>query len=124
MLQRYVLTCGQSVTAFLALPQSRRPGQGPRSPYPKASPGCDPLLIDEQNGVSNGRVHVTLSIKISLCSSAIADNRSARFDPSIYKGKQGVNSSVWYWNKKCSARLTQLRQATSNIQPAQDPSAS
>jgi hypothetical protein len=40
MLQRYVLTCGRSVTAFSAPPRSRRLGQGPRSPHPKASPGC------------------------------------------------------------------------------------
>jgi hypothetical protein len=38
MLQCYVLTCGRSVTAFLAPPRSLRPGQGPRSPHPKAGP--------------------------------------------------------------------------------------
>jgi hypothetical protein len=38
MLQCYVLTCGRSVTAFLAPPRSQRPGQGPRSPHPKAGP--------------------------------------------------------------------------------------
>jgi hypothetical protein len=38
MLQCYVLTCGRLVTAFLAPPRSQRPGQGPRSPHPKASP--------------------------------------------------------------------------------------
>src|SRR5215510_9913641 len=32
------LTCGRSVTAFSAPPRSRRPGQGPRSPHPKAGP--------------------------------------------------------------------------------------
>jgi hypothetical protein len=41
MLQCYVLTCGRSVTAFLAPPRSQRPGQGPRSPHPKAGPGLD-----------------------------------------------------------------------------------
>jgi hypothetical protein len=39
MLQCYVLTCGRSVTAFLASPRSQRPGQGPRSPHPKVGPG-------------------------------------------------------------------------------------
>jgi hypothetical protein len=39
MLQCYVLTCGRSVTAFLVPPRSRRPGQLPRSPHPKAGPG-------------------------------------------------------------------------------------
>jgi hypothetical protein len=38
MLQCYVLTCGRSVTAFLAPPRSQRPGQGPRSPHPNAGP--------------------------------------------------------------------------------------
>jgi hypothetical protein len=38
MLQWYVLTCGRSVTAFSAPPQSQRPGQGPRSPHPKVGP--------------------------------------------------------------------------------------
>jgi hypothetical protein len=38
MLQCYVLTCGRSVTAFLAPHRSQRPGQGPRSPHPKAGP--------------------------------------------------------------------------------------
>jgi hypothetical protein len=38
MLQCYVLTCGRGVTAFSAPPRSRRPGQGPRSPHPKAGP--------------------------------------------------------------------------------------
>jgi hypothetical protein len=36
MLQCCVLTCGRSVTAFSTLPRSRRLGQGPRSPHPKA----------------------------------------------------------------------------------------
>jgi hypothetical protein len=40
MLQLYVLTSGRSVTAFLAPPRSQRPGQGPRSPHPKAGPDC------------------------------------------------------------------------------------
>jgi hypothetical protein len=39
MLQCYVLTFGRSVTAFSAPPRSQRPGQGPRSPHPKAGPG-------------------------------------------------------------------------------------
>jgi hypothetical protein len=38
MLQCYVLTCGRSVTAFLAPPGNQRPGQGPRLPHPKAGP--------------------------------------------------------------------------------------
>jgi hypothetical protein len=38
MLQCYVLTCGRSVTAFLASPRSERLGQGPRSPHPQAGP--------------------------------------------------------------------------------------
>jgi hypothetical protein len=38
MLQCYVLTCGWAVTAFSEPPWSWRPGQGPRSPHPKASP--------------------------------------------------------------------------------------
>jgi hypothetical protein len=38
VLQRYVLMCGRSVTAFLAPPRSQRPGQGPPSPHPKAGP--------------------------------------------------------------------------------------
>jgi hypothetical protein len=38
MLQCYVLTFGQSVTAFSAPPRSQRPGQMPRSPHPKAGP--------------------------------------------------------------------------------------
>jgi hypothetical protein len=38
MLQCYVLMCARSVTAFLAPPRSQRPGQGPRSPHPKAGP--------------------------------------------------------------------------------------
>jgi hypothetical protein len=33
--------CGRSVTAFLAPPRSQHPGQGPRSPHPKADP--DPM---------------------------------------------------------------------------------
>jgi hypothetical protein len=45
MLLFYVLTCGRSVTAFLAPPRSQRPGQGPRSPHPKTGPGdVRPLL--------------------------------------------------------------------------------
>jgi hypothetical protein len=40
MLQCYVLTCGWLVTAFLVPPRSQRPGQGPRSPHPKAGPVC------------------------------------------------------------------------------------
>jgi hypothetical protein len=40
MLQCYVLTCGRAVTAFSAPPSSRRSGQGPRSPHPKASTLC------------------------------------------------------------------------------------
>jgi hypothetical protein len=43
MLQCYVLTCGRSVTAFLAPPRSQRPWQGPRSPHPKAGPGFHPF---------------------------------------------------------------------------------
>jgi hypothetical protein len=39
MLQCYVLTCGWSVTAFLAPPRRQHPGKGPRSPHPKAGPG-------------------------------------------------------------------------------------
>jgi hypothetical protein len=39
MLQCYVLMCARSVTAFMAPPRSQRPGQGPRSPHPKAGPG-------------------------------------------------------------------------------------
>jgi hypothetical protein len=38
MLQCYGLTCGRSVTAFLAPPRSQRPEHGPRSPHPKAGP--------------------------------------------------------------------------------------
>jgi hypothetical protein len=38
MLQCYVLTCGWTVTAFLAPPRSQRLRQGPRSPHPKAGP--------------------------------------------------------------------------------------
>jgi hypothetical protein len=53
MLQCYVLTCGRSVTAFLASPRSQRPGQEARSPHPKAGPAsrtgrsqypCDNLI--------------------------------------------------------------------------------
>jgi hypothetical protein len=44
MLQCYVLMCGRSVTAFLAPPRSQRPGQGPRSPHPKAGPGWEAVL--------------------------------------------------------------------------------
>jgi hypothetical protein len=39
MLQCYVFMCVRSVIAFLAPPRSQRPGQGPRSPHPKAGPG-------------------------------------------------------------------------------------
>jgi hypothetical protein len=39
MLQCYVLTCGRSVTAFLAPPRSQRTGQGPRSPHPRPALG-------------------------------------------------------------------------------------
>jgi hypothetical protein len=42
MLQCYVLTCGRSVTTFLAPPRSQRTGQGPRLPHPKAGPALDP----------------------------------------------------------------------------------
>jgi hypothetical protein len=45
MLQCYVLTCGRSVTAFLAPPRSQRPGQGSRSPHPKAGPETKPRVI-------------------------------------------------------------------------------
>jgi hypothetical protein len=44
MLQRYVLTCDRSVTAFWAPPRSQRPGQGPRSPHPKAGPAYKPSV--------------------------------------------------------------------------------
>jgi hypothetical protein len=40
VLHCYVLTFGRSVTAFPAPPRSQRPGQGPRSPHPKAGPVC------------------------------------------------------------------------------------
>jgi hypothetical protein len=49
MLQCYVLTCGRSVTAFSAHPRSQRPGQGPRSPYTKASPAYIILEINSGN---------------------------------------------------------------------------
>jgi hypothetical protein len=39
MLQCYVIMCARSVTAFLVPPRSWCPGQGPRSPHPKADPG-------------------------------------------------------------------------------------
>jgi hypothetical protein len=65
-----------------------------------------PFLIDERNTAINGTVRVTPSVEISVRSPAITDNRNARSDPNIYNGHQGVNGSVRYWNKKCSARLT------------------
>ena len=68
--------------------------------------GVIPLFTEERNGVINSPVCVNLSVTISVCSPAITDNGSARFDPSIYNGHQGVSGSVQYWNKKCSARLT------------------
>jgi hypothetical protein len=45
VLQCYVLKCGRSVTAFLAPLRSQRPGQGSRSPHPKADPAQ--LLPDD-----------------------------------------------------------------------------
>jgi hypothetical protein len=68
--------------------------------------GVIPLHIDKQNSVINGTVHVTLSVEISVRSPAVTDNCSAWFDPSIYNGQQGVNGSVQYWLKRCSARVT------------------
>jgi hypothetical protein len=40
MLQCYVLMCTRSVNAFMASPRSQRPGQGRRSPHPKAGTGA------------------------------------------------------------------------------------
>jgi hypothetical protein len=55
MLQCYVLTHDRSVTAFSAPPQSERPGQGPRSPHPKASPAYTLLSTEEKHSALNTR---------------------------------------------------------------------
>jgi len=76
------------------------------TPLRLSAAGVITFFIDESNGVINGSVLLTLSVQISIRRPAITDDRSARFDPSIYNGDQGVSGSVRYWNKKCSARLT------------------
>jgi hypothetical protein len=70
MLQCYVLTCGRSVSAFSAPPQSQRPGQGPRSPHPKAGP-ADIVVMCNLQGVcclTYGTQICYISHRCSLCS--------------------------------------------------------
>jgi hypothetical protein len=50
MLQCYVLTCVRSVTAFMSLPRSQRPGQRPRSPRPKNGPEVDKKTTKKSDG--------------------------------------------------------------------------
>jgi hypothetical protein len=65
MLKLYVLTCGRSVTAFLAPPRSQRPGQGPRLPHPKASPASI-------KGRSSAFIFVTASYELRVLSLSLS----------------------------------------------------
>ena len=51
-------------------------------------------LINKGNAVIDGAVRVTLCIKFPVRCTAIADDRSAGFNPCIYKGLQSVSGSV------------------------------
>ena len=62
------------------------------------------MLNNEANGVVNGAVRVTFLVKIPVRSPSITDDRSARFDPSIYNGHQSVGGSVRNGNEKRSTR--------------------
>ena len=54
------------------------------------------------DAVVNGAVRETLRVEIKLRIPAVADDRSAWFDPGVYNGRQCVNGFVRDGNKKCS----------------------
>ena len=56
--------------------------------------------IDEVDAVVDGAVRETLKVEIAVRTLAVTDDRSARFDPGMYDGRQCVGGSVRYGNKK------------------------
>lgn len=65
------------------------------------------VRIDERNAVAHGAVHVTQRLDIPIRSPAIADERSAEFDPSTDNVRQCVDCSAPYGNNY-SHRITRL----------------
>jgi len=69
--------------------------------------GVGPVVrIHELDSVVDGSVRVTLKTEIAVCTPAITDDCSARFDPVTYDGHQCVGGSVLHGNKKCFAKLS------------------
>ena len=56
----------------------------PRALYCVCVGAC--TLVNEPNAVVNGAVRVTFRVAIPVPSPAITEDRSAGFDPCIYKG--------------------------------------
>jgi hypothetical protein len=123
MLQCYV--CARSVTAFLAPPWSQRPGQGPRSPHPKAGPVCVCVhLYWQWHWHLSRNVSSHSNYKKNLCNSYLSRitdtgqdvascfwiNCSSRFDnlsTSIFRVKQYMCSLFglsdrWRWSYYCA----------------------
>jgi len=63
------------------------------------------VRINERDGVIHGVVPVTVGPDILIRSPAIADERSAGFNPSTNNACQCVSGSVRNGNKKCSTGL-------------------
>jgi len=70
----------------------------PRAVYSVCVGSC--TLVNEGNGVVNSAVRVTFPVEIPVRSLAIADDRSAGFDPTTYNGHQSVGDSVRNGNEK------------------------
>jgi hypothetical protein len=66
MLQCYVLTCGRSVTAFLAPPRSQHPGQGPARPTQR--PALMLMEARPQDGTTKGSESSLLQYRRPLSS--------------------------------------------------------
>jgi hypothetical protein len=112
MLQCYVLTCGRSVTAFLAPPRSQRPGQGPHSPHPKAGP-------EWAFGLHNMRVISTVSARlpVSTMSSAPSDPSEAQYPPiAVWRQYSPTLTDVCYNFPKLYPTQCHMRSSNSFVQ--------
>ena len=70
----------------------------PRALYGVCVVAC--TLVNEANAVVNGTVLLTFRVEIPVRSPAVADDRSAGFDPCVYNGLQSVSGPVWNGNEK------------------------
>ena len=75
-----------------SLPSCCKGSEKPCALYSFCVGAC--TLVNEANGVVNGAVRVTFRVEMPVRSPAIADDRSAGFDPSIYNDHQSVGGSV------------------------------